>query len=300
MKRQHFDTTVRKLTVAERDVSSDVGYLAQSFRQLEHALERRLRAHFGSGAETEVPQDSRDVVAVPDDSPFGRFVRESARDDDSRMLILLALAPWLKPEFFDRILQKVAPGASDHPELGGVRGRQHRGFIPTGDTALFILAGDDLAARARWQTLLCGDHPLVQKAVVYLEEAPDGDPPMSGRLVLDSEHAEFHALHAKLLGLTKGDKRAQVRALETALRLNPKDVDSTILLAETFQSLGMHARASRLWHVVHNLAPNHPIFSPVATTGKKGKNNEKPGLGEQFNSLVANAKEAINRILKRG
>jgi hypothetical protein len=53
--------------------------------------------------------------------------------------------------------------------------------------------------------------------------------------------------------------------------------------------------------VVHNLAPNHPIFSPVATTpGKKGKNNEKPGLGEQFNSLVANAKEAINRILKRG
>jgi len=59
--------------------------------------------------------------------------------------------------------------------------------------------------------------------------------------------------------------------------------------------------ASRLWNVVHNLAPNHPIFSPVATTpGKKGKNNEKPGLGEQFNSLVANAKEAINRILKRG
>jgi ATP-dependent 26S proteasome regulatory subunit len=44
MKRQHFDTTVRKLTVAERDVSSDVGYLAQSFRQLERALEQLLRA----------------------------------------------------------------------------------------------------------------------------------------------------------------------------------------------------------------------------------------------------------------
>ena len=118
---------------------------------------------------------------------------------------------------------------------------------------------------------------------------------------LDAEHAEFHALHARLLETVKGDKRTQVRALETALRLNPKDVDSTILLAETFQSLGMHARASRLWNVVHNLAPNHPIFSPVATTpGKKGKNNEKPGLGEQFNSLMANAKEAINRILKRG
>jgi tetratricopeptide (TPR) repeat protein len=118
---------------------------------------------------------------------------------------------------------------------------------------------------------------------------------------LDGEHAEYHALHAKVLDATKGDKRNLVRALETALRLNPKDVDSTILLAETFQALGMHARASRLWNVVHNLAPNHPIFSPVgATAGAKGKNNEKPGLGEQFTALVANAKEAIQRILNRG
>ncbi|MDR3673187.1 MAG: DnaJ domain-containing protein [Holophaga sp.] len=114
---------------------------------------------------------------------------------------------------------------------------------------------------------------------------------------LDSEHAEFHALHAKLLDQTKGDKRTLVRALETALRLDPKDVDSSILLAETFQGLGMHARASRLWNTVHNLAPNHPIFSPVKI---KGKNSEKPGLGEQWNTLVATTKDAINRLLKRG
>lgn len=117
---------------------------------------------------------------------------------------------------------------------------------------------------------------------------------------LDNEHAEFHALHGKMLAATKGDKRNLVRALETALKLDPKDVESTILLAETFQTLGMHARASRLWNVVHNLAPNHPIFSPVGASGGKAKNNEKPGLGEQWTTLVANAKEAINRILKRG
>jgi hypothetical protein len=117
---------------------------------------------------------------------------------------------------------------------------------------------------------------------------------------LDGEHAEFHALHAKLLGITKGDKRAQVRALETALRINPKDVDSTILLAETFQALGMHARASRLWNVVHNLAPNHPIFSPLKAADGKAKKNEKPGLGEQWTALVANARETVNRLLKRG
>jgi len=118
---------------------------------------------------------------------------------------------------------------------------------------------------------------------------------------LDGEHGEFHALYGKLLEVTNGDKRAQVRALETALRINPKDVDSTILLAQTFQSLGMHARASRLWNIVHNLAPNHPVFSPaVPAGGGKKAAKEKASLSEQWESLVANAKEAINRLLKRG
>ena len=54
---------------------------------------------------------------------------------------------------------------------------------------------------------------------------------------LDGERAEFHALLGKLLSDTNGDKRTLVRALETALRINPKDVESTILLAETFQRI---------------------------------------------------------------
>ena len=114
---------------------------------------------------------------------------------------------------------------------------------------------------------------------------------------LDGEHGEFHALHAKLLAALRGDKRVMVRALENALRLNPKDVDSAILLAETFQALGMHARATRLWDRVRLLKPNHPVFAPVSAKGAKG---ERPGLGEQVSALVATAKDAIQRILKRG
>jgi cytochrome c-type biogenesis protein CcmH/NrfG len=120
---------------------------------------------------------------------------------------------------------------------------------------------------------------------------------------LDGERAEFHALYGKLLDLTNGDKRMLVRALETALRLNAKDVDSTILLAQTFQTLGMHARASRLWTVAHNLAPGHAIFSSPGkkSEAKGGKAMEQaPGLGGQLAVLVAEAREAINRFFKRG
>ena len=269
MKREHLDTVLRTRTVPETDASPNVAYLARCFRQLERVLERRLRAHFGAGAEVGMSQDGIEVASLPDDSPFGRFVRESARDDESRLLVLLALAPQVKPDFFDRILQQVLSGASDHPEVGGVRGRQHRGFIPTGDTALFLLAGDDLDARARWQTLLCGDHPLVQKAIVYLEEPPDVDPPMSGRLMLDSEYAErFISGKARAPRLSM---RFPAQRLETAMKW-----DDVVLAPRTLAEIrGLETWIRHgdvlmnQWNMRHKLRPGYrALFYGPPGTGK--------------------------------
>jgi hypothetical protein len=168
---------------------TEPAYLHRAFAQFEAALEHRVRAHLQQDGELTAPP-ALEPPAAHDDAPFARFVREQRLDRESQLLLLLAFAPSLRPDFFDRLVQKVLPGAGEYPQFGGIRGRQHRGFIPTGDTALFLLAGDDLDARAHWQTLLCGDHPLVQKGIVSLEEPLDGDPAMSGRLVLDSDYAE--------------------------------------------------------------------------------------------------------------
>ena len=165
-------------------------YLQRAFEQFEVTLEHCLRGHLRQDADAAAPRPAFDPPAPNDDAPYSRFVREQHLDRESQLLLLLAFAPWLRPDFFDRIMQRVLPGAGEYPQFGGIRGRQHRGFIPTGDTALFLLAGDDLDARTRWQTLVCGDHPLVQKGIVSLEEPADGDPPMSGRLLLDSDCAE--------------------------------------------------------------------------------------------------------------
>ena len=119
---------------------------------------------------------------------------------------------------------------------------------------------------------------------------------------LDGGRAEFHALYGKLLDLTGGDKRVQVKALETALRLNPRDVESSILLAQTFQALGMQARATRLWSEVRAMAPGHAVFgAPARKANAKAKAAEEPpGMGEQFSNLVAEAKTVISRLFKRG
>lgn len=122
-------------------------------------------------------------------------------------------------------------------------------------------------------------------------------------LRMEPERGEYHAFHGKILDVTSGDARTKVRALETAIRLNPKDVDSMIILASTFQNLGMQARATRLWETVRNQAPNHAIFNqPVKGSGGKGPKAKEQiqGLGEQVSALVAEARLALGKLFKRG
>lgn len=183
------EKTVRP-TVSTLPSASNHAHLHRSFQQFEHLLELRLRTYFDRNATSGQPDIGPQLPPSRDDTPYGRFVRDHELDDDSQLLVLLALAPWLKPDFFDRILERVLSGTGDYPQLGGLRGRQHRGFLPTGDTALLLLAGDDVEARLRWQALLWGEHPMVKKGIVCLEEPAEGEPPMSGRLAIDSDYAE--------------------------------------------------------------------------------------------------------------
>jgi hypothetical protein len=161
-----------------------------AYQRFEAAMEARLRTLFAPANEP-APSVSLESWTGTDETPYGNFLREHKPDREAQLLLMLALAPQLKPEFFDALLHHVHPGAGDFPQFGGIRGKQHRGFLPTGDTALFLLAGNDLEARMRWQKALCGEHFLVKKGVIRLEDPVEGDPPMSARLALNSDYADL-------------------------------------------------------------------------------------------------------------
>jgi hypothetical protein len=171
--------------------SLDLEYLTQSLQVLEQALIQQLKQSFADSGQAFTSQDDLQFPPCQGDDPYSRFIRQYRLDTDAQLLLLLALIPWIQPDFFDQLIQNALPQAGEYPQLGGIRGKQHRGFLPTGDTALFLLAGDNLAARLHWQAQLWGEHPLVQQGILALEEPPDGEPPMSGRLVIDTETAEY-------------------------------------------------------------------------------------------------------------
>lgn len=158
-----------------------------SFTHFAVLLRHRLAHHFGQASELPPPLLPEDG----DDSPLARFARARHVSAEEYTALTVALTPHLRPQFFEQIVTEFLPQGGDIPEIGGVKATNQRTFLPTGETLLFLLAGNDLARRLEVQQLFDPEHFFQREKILYLEELRAGEPAMSGRLILDPEYVEL-------------------------------------------------------------------------------------------------------------
>nr|WP_290939708.1 hypothetical protein [Haliscomenobacter sp.] len=101
----------------------------------------RLKSYFNQNGEHE--GHAPGLSLENNNSSFSEFIQQNQLAAEDTLLLTIALAPHLNPQFLDTIIQESLPQPGDFPQIGGVRGKNFRGFLPTGETALFLLAGDD-------------------------------------------------------------------------------------------------------------------------------------------------------------
>ena len=124
-------------------------------------------------------------------SPLGRFILENQLENNEIAVLLLALVPHVYPEFFSELIAEYLPNGGDFPEFGGVKGKNHRGILPTGETVLYVLAGKDVKERIEISRIFEEEHLFAQKNILALDEVPPGEPKLSGRLVMDEEYVDL-------------------------------------------------------------------------------------------------------------
>lgn len=156
-------------------------------KYLEAIIKVRLDVELGGKADEEFPAL---IIEPTDDDELSSFIVKHQLCFEEITILLLALMPHLYPTFFDKILHQYFPNGGDFPEFGGVRGLHYRGILPTGETALFILAGSDLEKRLVLYELLSETHLFAKKHILRLEEVSKGEPRFGGRLVLSDEYVE--------------------------------------------------------------------------------------------------------------
>ena len=157
----------------------------QSLQLLERLITEKLHGIFGN--EVAVPMTETGIRVDSDAFLLGHSIQHLNLTHSELTILFIALAPHISPNFFDNIVQGYMPHGGELLEMGGVKGTNYRGMLPTGETALFILAGNDLNKRLEIQQLLLHNSGLLKENILWLEAVKDGEPLMSGRLIINEE-----------------------------------------------------------------------------------------------------------------
>ncbi|MEM6829618.1 MAG: ATP-binding protein [Bacteroidota bacterium] len=140
--------------------------------------------------ETEEPYDVFDTPLPVLDvgaTGYAGFVEAHKLTFQERFALMLALVPHVKPESLDGFLTKNQNTQQIFTDFGGKRGKNHTGFLPTGETLMYLLAGGNLEKRFALQYLFEGDHLFAKEGILTLENVENGEPMLNGALTLSSE-----------------------------------------------------------------------------------------------------------------
>ncbi len=153
-------------------------------------IESRINHYFKTSDEL---ASFNEIVSPPhsDDAYLHRLIVDLELSRADRIVLALALAPHVSPQVLDTFFIKNKNFDRGFTEFGGIKGVNHGGFLPTGETALFLLAGDDIQNRVLFNEILSPGSKLRSKGVIQYGKVPDGEPNASGQLLLDKEYVEY-------------------------------------------------------------------------------------------------------------
>lgn len=123
--------------------------------------------------------------------PSSKWLEESTKHSDitfeESVIVMLALMPHIKPQALDTFFLQNGALDRQFTQFGGWKGLSHGGFLPTGETAVFIIAGDDPIKRCEVVRMFQRDHWFYTSNILRLEGANEGEPFLSGQLRVSEE-----------------------------------------------------------------------------------------------------------------
>ena len=267
-------TDTYRMVTTNNIVRKDLYYLNATdlLKEIEwfgNVLETRIKLYQSQACDyTNIQQ-----VTPPDytdaESVFAEFLTFYHLSFDERIILILALAPHVCPQMLDIFFSRNAGTDRGYTEYGGVKGTAHSGFLPTGETALFILAGHDMGKRFKAQQLFDTDHIFSQHQIVYLAPAVSNEPLFSSQLLMNEEYVDFFTggqLRKPVFGMDFPAKRIQTTLAWSDLVLDRHTMEQ---LDEIKIWLEQGSRLMNEWEMSKRLKPGYKaLFHGAPGTGK--------------------------------
>jgi AAA+ superfamily predicted ATPase len=212
-------------------------------------------------------------------SAFSRFVKSHHLDFEERFLLILGLVPHVKPELLDMFLVKNESTQGIYTEFGGKKGKNHGGFLPTGETAMFILAGNNLEKRFSLQRCFDGQHKFSRESILWLEEIDKDEPMLSGAISISQEVLDL---------FTIGEARKPNFSAEFPAKLLETKMDwDDLILNNHVQS---HLKEIETWITHHEKLMIDWGMDRILKPGYKSLFHGPPGTGKTTTAALLGMK----------
>src|SRR5262249_3853198 len=159
-------------------------FISAEIAWFREVVDQRFNMHAGK----QQPCDVIARVAPPPlsghSAPYRDVVRALDLGPAERLVLILAYLPHIRPHPLPPFLILHQSVQRRFTEFGGFTGHAHGGFLPTAETALFLLAGEDVEARLRFRTLFGAEHIFQRRNVLMLDRRQHDEPPLSAALAL--------------------------------------------------------------------------------------------------------------------
>jgi hypothetical protein len=148
--------------------------LEADLRWLDTVISAAMKLYFGQPCEVRSVRELPPPV-LPEQSTYARVLEEWGLNAYERLIVLLALAPHVRPQVLDPFLIRNTNLDLPFAEFGGVGGGNHRGFWPTAETAAFVLAGENLFERIETYRLFDADGTLRGRGILQWDDGRPGE-----------------------------------------------------------------------------------------------------------------------------
>ena len=247
------------------------------------AAEKKINGYATDGSQVSgIPVSNDDPPDLTGNiSVYTDFVNYYGLSPNERLVLMLALIPHIQPQLLDVFFAINKKTGRGFTEFGGIKGTRHGGFIPTIETALFLLAGNDLGKRFRMHRMFEPDHIFLSHNIIQLDASSGMEPFFSSSIILTDEYVDF---------FTTGKYRKPVfstqfpaKQLSTQMEWHDLVVDDyTAQQLDEIRVWMKHGqRLFTEWDMSKNIKPGYKILfhGPPGT----GKTLTAALLGKQFN-----------------
>lgn len=284
--------------------------LTNEYAWFAKVLQARFESYFAGEAEANTIYEITPPDLTASHTPYANFIEamqkelsNAAHRDENpsyimiahRLVVLLALAPEVKPDVLDLFFTKNTLFDRPFTEFGGTTGKNHRGFLPTGETALFLLAGNDLEHRLNLMDIFQGNSYFYRNSVLHLNHQEGKETTLSGSLSLTPEY--LSRLISRTVFEPRYGSQLPVPKLTTSLHWNDLILADDLKdeLSNIIEWVKHEEDVLRDWKMGHLLKPGYrALFYGSSGTGKTlsaaliGQETERPVYSVDLSRFASN------------